>query len=434
MFGNGIYDKRVELANLDERLAGKSTAPPYISEPVSEDAYRNVITGLEQYLTEYGSDALGGAPLGSDNWPTTQEGFVMTLENNLQFGSPGSQYNQDVAMVTDVETNMTHIESVRVQSEYMRLTKLSGGEIIEDASRQIEAMDATREMQESWTDLPPSFTYSNIFLTVEGFKVIQQELFMNVGLPIGSVAIIVLLTVASFTTALLITLNVGFCIIEILRFMWALGIAIDSVSVINIVLSVGLSVDYCAHVGHAFMVSTTAKYDAISSSYCNQTNQYSHRVFSAYNVQVKGGNNKDRRVTETLADVGAAVLNGATSTFLAVAVLLGSSSYVFKTLSAQFAVTVGLGVIHGLVLLPVMLSLMGPRPFSSAEELTGEDEKDVEFTKKADLSSDENDSFDAGRDVGDSVPSKATPVPVEANAKATPVPVDASPYSDEIEV
>jgi hypothetical protein len=58
----------------------------------------------------------------------------------------------------------------------------------------------------------------------------------------------------------------------------------------------------------------------------------------------------------------------------------------------------------------------------------------VEFTKKADLSSDENDSFDAGRDVDDSVPPKATPVPIDANAKATPVPVDASPYSDEIEV
>jgi Niemann-Pick C1 protein len=69
--------------------------------------------------------------------------------------------------------------------------------------------------------------------------------------------------------ALLVTFNVGFCIIEILGFMYALGIVIDSVSVINIVLAVGLSVDYSAHVGHCFML--------------------------------KGGNSKDARATEALA-------------------------------------------------------------------------------------------------------------------------------------
>ena len=117
--------------------------------------------------------------------------------------------------------------------------------------------------------------------------------------------------------------------------MYAIGIVIDSVSVINVVLAVGLSIDYSAHVGHCFMV--------------------------------KGGNSKDDRATEALADIGSSVLNGALSTFLAVAVLLFSTSYVFKTLSTQFALTVGLGVLHGLVLLPVLLSLFGPAPFASGK-------------------------------------------------------------------
>ena len=69
----------------------------------------------------------------------------------------------------------------------------------------------------------------------------------------------------------------------------------------------------------------------------------------------------------SIQDMGASVLNGALSTFLAVAVLLFSTSYVFKTLAIQFALTVGLGVVHGLVLLPVVLSLCGPEPFASAE-------------------------------------------------------------------
>ena len=318
--------------------------------PVSEDVYRNVMTGLETYLLEAGTDAIGGAEMGSDGWPATYEGFVTTLEAYTEFGAPGSLYSQDVSMVTDVATNETRLEAIRIEGEYVRLSKESRGETIDDADRQIEAMDATRDMVDSWTDLPNSFVYSDIFLTVEGFKIIRSELFSNVGLAIMSVGIIVLLTVASFVTSLIITLNVGFCIIEILGFMWAIGIAIDSVSVINIVLAVGLSVDYSAHVGHAFMV--------------------------------KGGNNRDRRVTETLADIGAAVLCGATSTFLAVAVLLGSSSYVFNVLSTQFALTVALGVSHGLILLPVLLSLLGPKPFAGAEKEAGSEEYAVAAVKK----------------------------------------------------
>ena len=141
-------------------------------------------------------------------------------------------------------------------------------------------------------------------------------------------------------------MNVAFCIVEILGFMYAIGIVIDSVSVINVVLAVGLSIDYSAHVGHCFMV--------------------------------KGDHSKDARALEALADIGASVLNGALSTFLAVAVLLFSTSYVFTTLATQFALTVGLGLIHGL--LPVLLSLFGPEPFASAEP--PHKDESVEMTPK----------------------------------------------------
>merc|ERR1712232_844007 len=164
----------------------------------------------------------------------------------------------------------------------------------------------------------------------------------NVGLSIAAVALIVFATVASFVTSLIITICVAFCLLEILGFMYMLGISIDNVSVINIVLAIGLSVDYSAHVGHCFMT--------------------------------KGGKDRNNRAVESLADIGAAVLNGATSTFLAVVVLLFSSSYVFSTLSKQFALTVGLGVLHGLVLLPVLLALLGPKPYASAEKLDDDDD------------------------------------------------------------
>jgi Niemann-Pick C1 protein len=299
-----IYASRQSLVELDQRLTGLSTVPPFIAEPVSEDAYRNVMAGLFNFLSTSGSNDIGNVTLGGDNWPTTEADFVATVAAFASSSGPGSIYDRDVTFSQDG----SQIEAFRVELEYVRLTKENRGELIDDAARQIDAMDSTRDMVNSWDDLPTAFAYSSKFITIEGFKIIQRELFQNVGLAIAAVGVIVLLTVPSPMTAILITLNVAFCIIEILGFMFAFGIVIDSVSVINIVLAVGLSVDYSAHVGHCF--------------------------------QTKGGIDKDRRSLEALADIGAAVLSGAMSTFLAVAVLLFSSSYVFKILSKQFALTI----------------------------------------------------------------------------------------------
>jgi len=351
VFQNGteIYNAREELAVFKDRLTGLSGAPPYIAEPNSDSGtFQNVMAGYSEYLQDFGLDG-----------PKNETEFFSSMAAFLWTTLSGAQYRADVKF-EDGATNDSRIEAIRIKSQYIRLTKLNGNAIIEDAGRQVKAMVKTRELVETWNnnkdDLPITvFPYSDKFLAIEGFKVIRKELFLNVGLSLVAVGIIVFLTVASAATAVLITVTVAFCLVEILGFMYALGIAIDSVSVINIVLAVGLSVDYSAHIGHCFMT--------------------------------KGGDDKNKRATEALADIGAAVLNGATSTFLAVFVLLFSSSYVFSTLSKQFALTVGLGILHGLVLLPVLLSLFGPKPFESAEE---DDTDDIDYTSGAkDITTDE---------------------------------------------
>jgi len=336
-----IYADRTSMAGLAERVSGLSKSAPYIAEPEGE-SYRNVMSGLQEYLSVSGTDKIGNVTLGSDSWPTTQQDFVLTLKQYA--ANPENGYSQDVKFSPNNE-----LEAVKVKLQYIKLIKKFRGRDVQDSDKQIEAMDETRKLVDSWNDLPPRFTYSSKYLSIEGFKVIRRELFQNVGLAIAAVGIIVLVTVADFLTALLITLNVAFCIVEILGCMFYVGIVIDSVSVINIVLAVGLSVDYSAHVGHCFMAT--------------------------------GGNSRNERVTEALADIGAAVVSGAFTTFLAVSVLLGSSSYVFKILSTQFALTVALGVIHGLILLPVMLSLVGSKAYSSSTE---KDSIIVEVTEEND--------------------------------------------------
>ena len=324
-----------------------SAVPPYIAEPDSAETYGNALTGLHDYLLENGSSAIGNATLGDDNWPTTQEDFYTTLSLYASFQGPGAKYTPD--LVFDNSTN-PKLLAYRVSCKYVELTKIDDddGDTVDDSDLQIEAMDGTRDMVDSWTDLQPAFPHCVQFTTIEGFKVIQNELFRNVGLAVLAVAIIIFLTVASPVTSFLITVNVTMCLVEILGFMWGLGFAIDSVTVISLVLAVGLSVDYSAHVGHCFMT--------------------------------KSGK-PDERVVETLADMGAAVLSGGMSTFLAVVVLLFSDSYVFYVLSRMFCLTVVLGLGHGLILLPVLLALYGPKPYGSANDKT---ETDVKATAEAD--------------------------------------------------
>lgn len=335
--GSRIYQERQALSELNTRLMGLEDNPPYIAEPVSESAYRNLMTGLYEYLVNNGSSKIGNVTLGTDSWPTNEQDFYLTV--NLYTsgdGAPGSMYSQDVAFGDD-----NVLTAYKVKGRYVALVKEDRrGRVLEDADRQIDAMDATRDLVDSWTDLQPAFPYSSQYIIIEGYKVIQEELYRNVALSVVVVAVIVFITIASPVTTLLVTLNVAFCLIEILGMMWALGFAIDSVTVILLALAVGLSVDYSAHVGHAFMVKNSV--------------------------------DKNKRAKEALSDIGAAVLSGGISTFLAVIVLLFSESYVFIVLSRQFCVTVILGLAHGLILLPVMLSWVGPKAFTAAENLDDE--------------------------------------------------------------
>ena len=72
--------------------------------------------------------------------------------------------------------------------------------------------------------------------------------------------------------------------------------------------------------------------------------------------------------------IGPAVLNGGVTTFLALVLLSGSTSHTFLTFFKVFVLTVVFGLFHGLVLLPVLLSLVGPEQEAEEGESRSESE------------------------------------------------------------
>jgi uncharacterized membrane protein YdfJ with MMPL/SSD domain len=68
---------------------------------------------------------------------------------------------------------------------------------------------------------------------------------------------------------------------------------------------------------------------------------------------------REEKVKDALGTMGSSILVGGLSTFLGVTPLVFSTSEIFSTVCMAFLAMVSLGVSHGLILLPVILSYVG---------------------------------------------------------------------------
>ena len=175
-------------------------------------------------------------------------------------------------------------------------------------------------------------------------------MFRNILVAFAVVFIVCLLLIAQIAAVLLVLSCVVFTLIDVIGFAYLWGVTINVVSTINLVLAIGLAVDYAAHIGHAFMTMT-------------------------------GSRNK--RVRAALTEVGTTVFNGGFSTFLAFVPLGFSVSFVFWTFFQIFFLVSMFGLFHGLIYLPVVLSLFGPSPYPSKTEAKNGNE--IVFSEKKDV-------------------------------------------------
>jgi len=245
---------------------------------------------------------------------------------------PGARFAKDVKWADRKGDPQKGISATRIAAELKPFNRVEDDKLVIDSDRAVEVMDALRDAVTSWSDLPGEpFAYTYTFLSWEVFRIIKKEMFLNVSLCMVAVLVIMLIFMAHPGIALLVLACVMMTIIEVLGCMNMWGLAIDNVSVIQLVIAVGLAVDYSAHVGHNFMTKSGTRAG---------------------------------RVVSTLGDVGSAVLNGGISTFLAVMLLSVSKSYVFRVLFQTFFLTVVLGLAHGMIVLPALLSLIGPEGYA----------------------------------------------------------------------
>lgn len=135
-----------------------------------------------------------------------------------------------------------------------------------------------------------------------------------------------------FIPNILCSLWVAFSIISIeigvVGYMALWDINLDSISMINLIMCIGFSVDFTAHICYAYMASKAKT--------------------------------PDERVSECLYSLGLPIVQGSFSTILGVVALLLADSYIFLVFFKMVFMVIFFGAMHGLFLLPVLLSLFGP--------------------------------------------------------------------------
>jgi len=91
------------------------------------------------------------------------------------------------------------------------------------------------------------YVYFDQYLRIIG---ITKEL---LGLGLASVLMITALLLGSWRTGLIVTGVVGLTIVSVMGVMGVWGINLNAVSLVNLVISLGIAVEFCAHVARAFM-------------------------------------------------------------------------------------------------------------------------------------------------------------------------------------
>ncbi|XP_068942224.1 patched domain-containing protein 3 [Petaurus breviceps papuanus] len=259
----------------------------------------------------------------SDSWLRAYEIYLETTHNNInnrtifirhldEFLKLFPEYKWDVQVNTaarEISSSRFFIQSVNVStavSEKMMLNQLRS---------------TAAQCDIHLTVYHPAFIY------YDQYSVIIDNTIQNVVVAAAAMLIISLLFIPNPLCSLWVTFAISSVIVGVAGFMSYWDINLDSISMINLIICIGFSVDFSAHISYAFVSSDSM--------------------------------NANQKVIEALDLLGYPVVQGAASTIIGVVALAAANAYIFRTFFKIMFLVILFGAAHGLIFIPVFLTFFG---------------------------------------------------------------------------
>ena len=171
------------------------------------------------------------------------------------------------------------------------------------------------------------FVYDLLFHIYAFYEVAADQLAVTTISSVVSVCVVAFVLIPHWSAVPIIFPVISVLFIEMIGVLQMFGYSVNIITYIVLVISIGLLVDFIMHVLLRYYESN---FDS-----------------------------REEKVKDALGTMGASILVGGLSTFLGVTPLIFSASEIFATVCIAFLSMVSLGVSHGLILLPVLLSYFG---------------------------------------------------------------------------
>ncbi|KAI4900752.1 hypothetical protein NFI96_026773, partial [Prochilodus magdalenae] len=258
-----------------------------------------------------------------------KELFTSWLDSYRLFARSSSlDLNDENAFMANLPTFLTNFPDFKLDVNITNGSIIASRVFVQtaditNASMEIRMINELRDTADK-CNATKLLVFHPLFIYLDQYSVIVSGTALNVGVTAAVMLVISLLLIPNPLCSLWVTFSIGSVITGVTGFMALWDVNLDSISMIILVVCIGFTVDFSAHISYAFVSSNKAT--------------------------------ANEKAIDALFILGYPVIQGAVSSIVGVVVLAFAKQHIFRTFFKIMFLVMLFGLAHGLVFIPVLLT------------------------------------------------------------------------------